>query len=392
MVLTAKQEQALKVAVDRYQHHDKYVVIGGAAGVGKSSLVRFIIDAIGIDENLVCYATFTGKAAEVLRKKGNKNAMTLHKLLYDSHMKPNGSYIHIPKRSIEYKVVVVDEVSMVPKTMIELLAGHNCFVICLGDPFQLPPINKNEDNHLLDHPHIFLDEIMRQAQESEIIRVSMDIRDGKPLKPFNGNEVMILPANEYNDDMMLWADQILVGTNATRIGLNNTIRNLLGRGSQPEDGDKIICLHNYWDILGSDKNPLVNGTIGYLDCSFSSFIKLPPWINYGKRIDVLHGDFLTDSNEKFENLEMDKKMILTGEKCVDYKTEYKVNINPKTKGILPLEFAYGYAITTWKAQGSQYSKVLVIEEGHPYAKTEHQQFLYTSLTRAEDKCVIVMKD
>ena len=52
---------------------------------------------------------------------------------------------------------------------------------------QLPPISKNDDNHLLDHPHVFLDEIMRQAKESEIIQVSMQIRDGEPLKEFHLN-------------------------------------------------------------------------------------------------------------------------------------------------------------------------------------------------------------
>jgi hypothetical protein len=50
---------------------------------------------------------------------------------------------------------------MAPKSIIDKLFQHNVYVICLGDPFQLPPIDKEEDNHLLDHPHIFLDEIMR---------------------------------------------------------------------------------------------------------------------------------------------------------------------------------------------------------------------------------------
>ena len=45
-------------------------------------------------------------------------------------------------------------------------------------------IEKNENNHVLDKPHIFLDEIMRQAQDSEIIRLSMWVREGKPLGQF----------------------------------------------------------------------------------------------------------------------------------------------------------------------------------------------------------------
>ncbi len=52
MELTAKQEQGLKIALERYKAHEKYTVISGYAGTGKSTLVRFIIDALsglGID-------------------------------------------------------------------------------------------------------------------------------------------------------------------------------------------------------------------------------------------------------------------------------------------------------------------------------------------------------
>ena len=45
-------------------------------------------------------------------------------------------------------------------------------------------MDQNENNHVLDKPHIFLDEIMRQAQDSEIIRLSMWVREGKPLGQF----------------------------------------------------------------------------------------------------------------------------------------------------------------------------------------------------------------
>ena len=51
MVLTKGQEQGLKVAVKRYRNHEPYTVIAGYSGVGKSSLVRFIIEALNLDEN-----------------------------------------------------------------------------------------------------------------------------------------------------------------------------------------------------------------------------------------------------------------------------------------------------------------------------------------------------
>lgn len=176
---------------------------------------------------------------------GNKNAMTLHKLLYKSFPQPDGTFIRRPKIALEYKLIIVDEISMVPASMIDLLFNHKVYVICLGDPFQLPCINKDEDNHLLDKPHIFLDEIMRQAQESEIIRISMDIRNNKPLSLFKGNEVQIFNKDDLSTGMLLWADQIIVGTNVTRKKINAQMRELLNRGDEPEDGDKLICLKNY---------------------------------------------------------------------------------------------------------------------------------------------------
>ena len=181
MILTKKQEEGLKIAVARHRAHEKYTVIAGYAGSGKSTLVRFIIEALDVEESKVCYATFTGKAAQVLAKKGNKNSMTLHKLLYDSIPRPSGGFYRKPKHYLDYTVVVVDEVSMAPKSIMDKLFSHNVYVICLGDPFQLPPIDKDEDNHLLDKPHVFLDEIMRQAAESGIIRLTMDIRDQSQL-------------------------------------------------------------------------------------------------------------------------------------------------------------------------------------------------------------------
>lgn len=388
MVLTQKQELGLRIAVDRYNHHQKYTVISGYAGSGKSTLVRFIIDALHVPEEEVCFATFTGKAAQVLLKKGNMNVRTLHKLLYKSFPKPDGTFMRIPVDEIPYKVVVVDEVSMAPKSLMELLFSYDVHIICLGDPFQLPPVDKNEDNHLLDNPHIFLDEIMRQAQESEIIRLSMDIRNGKSLKEIKGNEVIIISKPELNTGMLTWADQILCATNATRIGINNQMRELLGKTGDPQDGDKVICLKNYWNIFASNEDPLINGTIGILKNSFSSFNQIPPYMGSG-RIDTLITDFITDNDSCFNKLETDKMMFSTGESSLDWKTSYKLSKNPKTRHLVPLEFTYGYCVTGWKAQGSEWNKVLILEERFPFDREEHQRFLYTAVTRASEKLVLV---
>ena len=43
MELTRKQEEGLRIAIDRYNHNEPYTVIAGYAGTGKSTLINFII-------------------------------------------------------------------------------------------------------------------------------------------------------------------------------------------------------------------------------------------------------------------------------------------------------------------------------------------------------------
>ena len=120
----------------------------------------------------MAYVAYTGKAAEVLRKKGCPNATTAHKLIYETFPLSNGKFLHRPKISLgDYKVIVVDEISMLPKDMWQQLLSYRVFIIACGDPFQIPPISSDDDNLVLKNPHVFLDEIMRQAEDSEIIRL-----------------------------------------------------------------------------------------------------------------------------------------------------------------------------------------------------------------------------
>lgn len=393
MELTRKQEEGLKIAVERFHNNEKYTVISGYAGTGKSTLVKFIIEALDIEPSKVSYATFTGKAAEVLRKKGNPNAHTIHKLLYDHVPRKGGGFFRMPKKNLEYSVVVIDEVSMVPIDMMQQLFKHKVYVICLGDPFQIPPIESEKDNHLLDHPHIFLDEVMRQAKDSEIIRTSIDLREFKPLKNYKGTNVQIIGREDYCNEMFTWADQVICATNATKEELNAFTRKLLGRGPLPEDGDKIMCGQNYWEDLSDQKNALVNGTIGYLKLPKNKKIYIPYWTRASvPSVDAIQADIITDEGDTYKDINIDKTMLMEGSRCLDNRDIYNIGRYRERIGdIVPKLVNYGYVITGHKAQGSEWEKVLVIEENYPRSREEHFRWLYTCITRASDKVIIRRK-
>ena len=83
-------------------------------------------------------------------------------------------------------------------------------------------------------------------------------------------------------------------------------------------------------------------------------------------------------------------MIINGEKWCDWRLSYQLGkMKNKIGDIVPKEFAYGYAITVHKAQGSEWDKVLVLEERFPFDKEEHARWLYTAVTRASEKLVLL---
>ena len=395
MELTERQKQGLKIAIERYRSHEKYTVISGYAGTGKSTLVKFIIAALNVNPNFVAFATYTGKASEVLRQKGNSNAMTLHKLLYQAFPKKNGGFYLKPKEFLEYRVVVVDEVSMVPAKMLKMLFSHRIYVLALGDPMQLPMLDKDQEHGLLDHPHVFLDEVMRQAKESEIIQLSMLIRQGASLQSFKGKDAMVLSRKDLNTGMLTWADQIICATNKTRHNINKQMREILGYEKPLEDGERVVIKRNYWDVFNEDEDVIVNGSTGIIRNPFESYLRLAPLVkNSIDPVPIFIGSFYPEVGKPFHNLDIDKNFLMNEESSIDWNAQIQLNKYKKKMGqdLIPKELTYGYAITCHVAQGSQYDKVLVIEEKFPFDEMEHRRWLYTASTRCISKLVLIQNN
>lgn len=237
---------------------------------------------------------------------------------------------------------------------------------------------------------------MRQAAESEIIQLTMKIRAGEKIDFSSGKEVIVIPETDFVTGHLLWADQVLCATNATRNALNNQMRELLGYSGDPKEGEKMICLRNYWDKCSLDKEcALVNGMTGTLINPTTRKNRLPYWVRVqNKNPEYLMSGFQTEDGAEFKNLNMDKKLITTGE--YTYTPEERYNLRGLVKKVgfnpVPFEFAFGYCITTHKSQGSEWDKVTVVEEGFPYNKLEHARWLYTACTRAAEKLVLIRNE
>ena len=102
------------------------------------------------------------------------------------------------------------------------------------------------------------------------------------------------------------------------------MRTSYGSEGLPKDGEKMICLSNYWDKSNENEDALVNGTTGIIRNPFESFREIPRTIKNDRyRLPIIIGNFQTDSGE-FNSLELDKEMILTGKKCIDWKVSFQL--------------------------------------------------------------------
>lgn len=153
-------------------------------------------------------------------------------------------------------------------------------------------------------------------------------------------------------------------------------------GPEPIVGDKVICLKNDWEAINSPGDALVNGTIGEILAVHSEYDRIKDF-TLG-RMDFLPETAEGDLTASFTNLPIDWKLITEKQPTITKENWYKF------KRVRLEQFDYGYCITAHKSQGSEYPKVLVLEE--ILKASEHKRWLYTACTRASNKLTLVLKD
>ena len=319
MQLTNEQLSAVNSAINTNQ---SVFVIAGAAGTGKTTIVKTIVDEL--PNPAVC--AYTGKAASVLRKKGIKKACTIHRLMY----KWNGTTFRMLP-DLPYSHIIVDEASMVGKKLFDDLRSYGIPIIAVGDHCQLEPVGSGSIN-LMEHPDVILEEVHRY--DNELLTEATRLRLERTWEPTHKFEQLKLDVN--------WADVIIVPFNKLRVKINQAIH-----PGPPRIGSKIICLQNNYKL------GVFNGLSGrilkirqfgdpmYCDVDFDGEIR--------ENLPIGLGSFNKINPEAFDY----QKYVLAD---------------------------FAYAITCHKSQGSEWPNVAVVYKDSKL--WDGIRWLYTARTRA----------
>lgn len=357
--LTQQQKDAVKAVIDR-----QIVVLTGGAGTGKTSVMRVVHDAVRGKGGTIYQMALAGRAKERMREATGHDALTIAKFLRD---------VRKEKITVTHNdLVIVDEASMIGlSTLYQIVAAlpEGAHLLLVGDPGQLPPIEFGLTFHILAGPdsaapRVELMQVHRQAAETGIPQIAAEIRNGivPTLSDYQGigdgisfvqcpPESMVNRMYEILGELGGIGDAQIVGmvkggaagTQVTNRRFHQWLaerhRREVVMGEYFAAGDPVIYLEN--DV----ERDLYNGTFG-----------------------VITGISYDDTNPGI-------RCQFEGKDVADFiATEYLYKM------------ALAYAVTTHKAQGSQFKRVII-----PILKSRllDRTMLYTALTRARQQVVFI---
>lgn len=299
-ILSSSQEEAVTAVDYWYRNNLSYFFsLTGAAGTGKTFVIRYIIENI-LKGKKVCVSAPTHKAVKVIEDFTGLKGATIHSI---HGLRPNFNFkdFNIDKIKFEstgknkfnkYDVIIIDEASMISKGMHKLnktrATQYNTRIIYLGDLLQLLPVGEATVSAAFDSKYKYnLTEIIRQKEGNPIINLLSKLRDDvigdsavfinyirKFREEYNDDKgYIVLNKHQFTEQVALafTSDLFKTNINVYRIGAftndqvqrwNNYIRKLLITSTD------LICigdkLMGYKTIVDEYLSPIIINSNDYL--------------------------------------------------------------------------------------------------------------------------------
>ena len=369
MKLAVRQQEALEQSLK-----SKFSIITGGPGVGKTTIIKALVDIFRARKEQVVLAAPTGRAAKRMTESVGVTAQTIHRLL--KWNPGTNRFTFDAERKYEGDVFIFDEASMIDvKLAMDLLSAipDQAVVVLVGDTDQLPSVGAgNVLGDLIKSgkiPSVKLEVIFRQDASGLIVRNAHHINEGQPLELRRGDTDFYFVRIEDPEECVkrvielvteriprkfgfdpMEEVQVLSPMRRNALGtdnLNYRLQAALGRGQGAasisrgafvfREGDRVMQIRNNYD------KDVYNGDVGFI-----------------RRIDPV---------ERRMVVEFDGRPVSYDPGDLD-------------------ELVLAYAITIHKSQGSEYPAVIVLMHTQHYMMLE-RNLLYTAITRGK-KLVLLL--
>lgn len=376
--LTDEQTLAVEMAVKNH-----VCVLTGGPGTGKTTILNALLNVLGSSGITYVLGAPTGRAAKRMNETTGESAKTIHRLLEYSY--DEDAYQCFFNRNsqnpLEADAVILDEVSMVDAFLMRKLLSalkEGARLILVGDADQLPSVGPGEIMRDIISsqvvPVVKLTHVFRN--EGKIADNAFEILKGNIPQYDNSEFVRIIPhtekdaldtvtemySNFYNKDVEV---QVIAPVKKGVLGtvnLNTTLRESVNPGNSRKN-----------ELQYGEKLYRVGDRVMQIKNNYSKEWDNPVETSSGEG--VFNGDMgvISAINENVIYVEFED-----GKVCEYQGTE-----------ISELDMAFAY--TVHKSQGSEFD-VIIIPLMSGYGDFFSRQLLYTAITRAKRKVIIIGND
>ncbi len=422
------------------------LALGGLAGSGKTTLVKALESELGVR---AVYGTPTHKAASVLRRKMDDpeqagRVRTYHSMIYTAsethrcsrsglrvredrtarcgHGERSADCLDCPPvfvqcgehRGLDCRIegqlhfdlrehvagvrrlIVVDEASMLTEEQVDHIRSFGIPVLLCGDHGQLPPVQGVMNRGMLN-PEIRLEGNHRQADGAEgIVDTARAVRaGGTRVRP--GMHAPGLWAVDRRDAGVMdyfTLDGFAPGPDRAVIAWTNRMRSVVNNMFHGEGpvaaGDRVISLQGGHVLpvkrVDGRWEPMPTPVDGY-NGMVGTVTEVRDFKAKTATLVVELDDPLTVARERDEDggyVEPHRITHVLSVAALDqFGRDRQLPIDGKPRGSLLWDYAY--AITAHKAQGSEYTDVIILDE----RPLDYQKWMYTALTRAKRRVIVV---